>query len=180
MRPRGTRRGVAVLVGFMGAGKSSVGRVVARRLGVPFVDLDRRIEERAGATIEGIFAARGEGAFRELEKEAVREAVAVPGRVIAAGGGAFLDPGNRGRLSAYAPVVFLDASPETVLARLAPDRSRPLLRGADRAARVKELLEARRPLYALADLAVATDGLTVEEVADRVLGLLGRGKGEGA
>src|SRR5512138_1935352 len=95
-RPRGG--GAAVLVGFMGAGKSSVGRVVAGLLGAEFVDLDARIESAAGRSIAEIFASEGEGVFRGMEREAVREAVSVPGRVIAAGGGAFLDPGNRALL----------------------------------------------------------------------------------
>lgn len=174
-RPRGG--GAAVLIGFMGAGKSSVGRVVARRLGAELVDVDARIESAAGRNVGEIFASQGEEVFREMEKEAIREAVSVPGRVVAVGGGAFLDPANRALLKGYAPVVFLDASPETVIARLSRDASRPLLQGGDREARVRELMDRRRPSYAEADVTVATDGLTVFQVAGRVISLLGNRKG---
>lgn len=174
-RPR--RGGVAVLIGFMGAGKSAVGRVLAGRLGAELVDVDARIEGAAGRAVHEIFASQGEGVFREMEKEAIREAVSIPGRVIAAGGGAFLDPANRSLLKGYAPVVFLDASPGTVLGRLAGDQSRPLLRGDDREAKIRDLMARRRPAYGEADLAVKTDGLTVDQVADRVATLLGSRKG---
>ncbi len=174
-RPQGG--GIAVLIGFMGAGKSSVGRAVARRLKAEFLDLDERIESAAGRSVGEIFASQGEGVFREMEKEAIRDAVSVPGRVVAAGGGAFLDPGNRALLKGYAPVVFLDASPEAVIARLSRDATRPLLRGGDREARVRELLARRRPAYAEADVTVKTDDLTVPQVAGRVVALLGGGKG---
>ncbi len=174
-RPRGG--GAAVLIGFMGAGKSSVGRVVARRLGAEFLDLDARIESAAGRSVGEIFAAQGEEVFREMEKEAIRDAVSVPGRVVAAGGGAFVDPRNRALLKGYAPVVLLEVSPETVLARLSRDASRPLLRGGDREARVRELMARRRSSYAEADAVVNTDGLTVVEVAGRVIALLGHRKG---
>ncbi len=170
-RPKGS--GVAVLIGFMGAGKSSVGRVLARRLGAEFVDLDARIEAAAGKSVSEIFASQGEEVFREMEKEAIGDAVSVPGRVVAAGGGAFLDPANRALLKGYAPVIFLDASPETVIARLSRDASRPLLRGGDRETRVRDLMARRRPAYAQADAAVTTDGLTVFQVAGRVIALLG-------
>ncbi len=177
MIPRSRGGGAVVLIGFMGAGKSSVGRVVAGLLGADFVDLDARIESAAGRSVGEIFASEGEGVFREMEKEAIRDAVAVPGRVVAAGGGAFLDPGNRALLKAYAPVVFLDVSPETVLARLSRDASRPLLRGGDREAKVRDLMARRRPSYAEADFSVGTDGLTVAQVARRVVALLGERKG---
>src|SRR5512145_3150235 len=151
-RPRGG--GAAVLIGFMGAGKSSVGRVVARRLGAEFVDLDARIESAAGRSVQEIFASQGEGVFRDLEREAIRQAVSVPGRLLAAGGGAFCDAGNRVLLKGYAPVVFLEASPETVIERLSGDASRPLFPGADREAKVRELLARRRPSYEEADFSV--------------------------
>jgi len=161
-----------VLVGFMGSGKSSVGREVARRFRAEFVDVDDRIERAAGKTIRKLFAAEGEPAFREREKEAVREALAVPGRVVATGGGAFLDAGNRERLKAYAPVVYLEASPEAVLSRLSGDSDRPLLRGGDRERIVRDLLARRVPGYREADHTVPTDGRTVAEVADRIVELL--------
>ncbi|UCD47046.1 MAG: shikimate kinase [Deltaproteobacteria bacterium] len=165
----------AVLVGFMGAGKSSVGKELARRLGAEFVDVDDRIEAGAGRPIAEIFSLEGEQAFREREREAIRDAVAVPGRVIATGGGAFLDGDNRERLKAYAPVIFLDVSPATALERLAGDTSRPLLSGGDRENAVKELMERRRPAYREADFQVSTENRTADGVAEEVFLLLTRG-----
>jgi shikimate kinase len=158
-----------VLVGFMGSGKTSVGRELARRLGADFVDVDERIERAAGKPIRDIFTAEGEPAFREREKAALREALSVPGRVVATGGGAFLDEGNRALLSAYATVVYLEARAETLLARLPGNSDRPLLRGDDRGRVVRDLLARRLPGYRKADHTVVTDGLTVEEVANRVV-----------
>ncbi|MGE5663790.1 MAG: shikimate kinase [Deltaproteobacteria bacterium] len=175
---RGPRRGgAAVLIGFMGAGKSSVGRLLAARLGAEFIDLDARIEASAGCSVREIFASQGEGVFRQMEREAIREAVAGPGRVIAAGGGAFLDPGNRALLKGYAPVILLSASPETVIRRLSLDESRPLLGDGDREEKVRELMARRRESYGEADFAVDTDGRTVRQVAERVAKLLGSRKG---
>ena len=161
-----------VLVGFMGSGKSSVGRELARRIGAEFVDADAWIERKAGRRIRVLFAEEGEPAFREMEKAALREILAVKGRVVAAGGGAFLDEENRGRMKAYGAVVYLEASAETVLGRLARDASRPLLQGADRESVIKGLLARRVPEYRRADHAVPTDGLTVEEIAGRIIELL--------
>ena len=177
MTPRPRGRGAAVLVGFMGAGKTAVGRVVAGLVGAAFVDVDERIESAAGRSVAEIFASEGERVFRDMEREAIRDAVSVSGRVIAAGGGAFLDPGNRALLKAYAPVVFLDASPETVIGRLGRDASRPLFPGGDRERKVRELMARRRPSYEEADFTVRTDDLAVAQVARRVAALLGKGKG---
>ena len=121
-----------VLVGFMGSGKSSVGRELARRFGVPFVDVDAWIEAAAGCRIRDLFAREGEPAFREREKAALREVLSVKGCVIATGGGAFADEENRVLLRSYAPVVYLDTAVETLLERLSADLGRPLLRGGDR------------------------------------------------
>jgi len=159
-------------VGFMGAGKSSVGKVLARRLGAEFLDVDERIEDDAGKTVEEIFATEGEQAFRKRERMAIRDAVSVPGRVIATGGGSFLDDDSRKRLSAYAPVVFLDISPAAALARLAGDRSRPLLAGEDREKTVTELMEKRRTAYRKAEFRVSTENLTAARVAEEVFLLL--------
>lgn len=161
-------------MGFMGAGKSSVGRALAFRLGAEFVDVDSLIEAAAGRSIREIFASEGEEAFRERERAAIREAVDAPGRVIAAGGGAFVDPENRRLLKAYAPVFFLDVSPETVMKRIPADRSRPLLPGKEEARKLRDLMERRRPTYREADYTVSTDDRSVAEVADRILGLLSK------
>lgn len=170
-----------VLIGFMGSGKTSVGREVSGRLGVEFLDLDERIEHAAGQSIREIFATLGEPAFREMEREAIREAVSVPGRVIATGGGAFQSGENRSLLKGYAPVVFLDVTPDGVLSRLPDDRTRPLLPGGGTGRRqeIEQRMQARRPAYEQADLAVATDGLSVSRVADRILEWVGSGAARG-
>jgi shikimate kinase len=166
-----------VLVGFMGSGKSSVGRVLARRFGAPFVDVDERIESEAGSRIRDLFAREGEPAFREREKAALRDALSVKGRVIATGGGAFADEENRVLLRSYAPVVYLEAAVETLLGRLSGDLGRPLLRGGDRAEVVRELLARRLPGYRTADVTVRTDGRTVEDVAGQVADWIDRTEG---
>ena len=175
------RRGEAfpgvVLIGFMGSGKSSVGRELARRFGVPFVDVDERIESAAGSPIRDLFAREGEPAFREREKAVLREVLSVKGCVIATGGGAFADEENRVLLRSYAPVVYLEAAVEILLERLAADLGRPLLRGGDREEVVRELLARRIPGYRTADVTVRTDGRTVEDVAGQVAGWIDRTEG---
>jgi len=161
-----------VLVGFMGSGKSSVGRELARRLGADFVDVDCFIEERAGRRIRAIFEEEGEPAFRAREKAALAEVLSVKGRVVAAGGGAFLDEGNRELMKSYGPVVYLEVEAETVLRRLARDTRRPLLARGDREDVVRRLLEKREPWYRLADHRVCADRMTVKEIAGRIIELL--------
>ncbi len=168
-----------VLVGFMGSGKSSVGRELARRTGAEFVDADAWTERKTGREIRVLFAEEGEPAFRKLEKAALREILAVKGRVVAAGGGAFLDEENRKLMKAYGPVVYLEANADTLLRRLAKDTKRPLLQGADRESIVRGLLGRREPEYRQADLTVSTDGLTVKEIARRIIELLKTTEGGG-
>lgn len=169
-----------VLVGFMGSGKSSVGRELARRTGAEFVDADEWIERKAGRSIRVLFAEEGEPAFRERERAALREILAEKGRVVAAGGGAFLHEENRRLMKSYGPVVYLEASADTVLRRLAKDSKRPLLQGPDRESVVKDLLDRRVPEYRRADHTVPTDGRTVEEIAGRIIRLLKTREGGGA
>src|SRR4030043_2297021 len=121
-----------VLVGFMGSGKSSVGRALARRFGAPFVDVDERIESAAGSPIRDLFAREGEPAFREREKAVLLEVLSVKGCGIATGGGAFADEENRDLLRSYAPVVYLEAAVETLLERLGRGSGGPLLPGEGR------------------------------------------------
>jgi shikimate kinase len=169
-------RGV-VLVGFMGSGKSSVGRVLARRFGAPFVDVDERIESAAGCRIRDLFGREGESAFRVRERAALRDVLSVKGCVVATGGGAFADEENRALLRSYAPVVYLEAAVQTLLDRLAGDLGRPLLRGGDREEVVRELLSRREPGYRTADMTVRTDGRTVEDVAGLVADWIDRMEG---
>jgi len=171
---RGTAFPGVVLIGFMGSGKSTVGRELARRFGAPFVDVDERIESAAGCPIRDLFFREGEPAFREREKAALREALSVKGCVIATGGGAFADEENRLLLRSYAPVVYLEAAVEVLLERLAGDLGRPLLRGGDREEVVRELLSRRVSGYRTADVTVRTDGRSVEEVAGQVADWIAR------
>lgn len=165
-------------MGFMGSGKSSVGKELARRVGAEFVDVDQWIERSSGRKIRELFAGEGEAAFRLREKAALREVLAVKGRVVATGGGAFMDEGNRALLEGYAPVVYLEAKPETILKRLSGDSDRPLLRGGDRERVARDLLERRISGYRKAAFSVATDDRTVAEVADRVAELLAKREGK--
>jgi shikimate kinase len=160
-----------VLTGFMGTGKSAVGPLVAGRLGMRFVDMDPTIEARTGLTVSEIFRARGEAAFREMEAALCRELAAQRGLVIATGGGALLVPANRAALGATALIVCLTCAVDEILARLARAADRPLLEAADRAARVRALLEARAPVYAGLPAHVDTTGLTPPQVAERVVEL---------
>ncbi len=159
----------------MGAGKSSIGRHLAQLLSRPFVDLDRRIEEQAGAGIPWIFDKEGEAGFRRREREALYIALQGGGSVIACGGGVILDPDNRRDLRMHAFVVHLDASVEELVQRLARDRNRPLLQTPDRRARLEELALQRGPLYAAtADLVFHADGSVPSTTARRVIEQLPR------
>ena len=158
------------LVGMMGAGKSAVGRALARRLGREFVDTDAEVEKRAGASVHEIFESEGEAGFRVREREAL-EAVAGRPAVVALGGGAIAQPGAPQRLAASGTVVYLQARPETLLARVADAEARPLLRGLDAGARlerIRRLLAARQAAYRTASVIVETDGLDAEAVAEAV------------
>jgi shikimate kinase len=158
-----------VLMGFMGTGKSEVGRRLARRRGCAFVDTDRLIEQRAGKSIPAIFAEDGEPRFRSLEAEVVAEVAARPGGVLAVGGGAVLDAENARRLHETGVMVHLTARPETILERIGDVAERPLLAGCNPRAVIDRLFAERRPAYeALADVAVDTSDRSVDEVADEV------------
>jgi len=169
-----------VLVGFMGSGKSSVGREIANKTGAGFVDMDIWIEKKEGRTIRDIFSNDGEAAFRSIEKAALEEILIVKGQVVAAGGGAFLDRESQKLMKAYAPVVYLEVKAETVLRRLAGDERRPLLQEKDRDAVAQSLLDRRIPEYSRADYAVSTDGFSVPEIAGRIIDFLERWEGQDA
>jgi shikimate kinase len=168
------------LVGMMGAGKSSVGSALARRLARRFVDADAEIERAAGCTIAAIFAREGEAGFRAREREAI-EALLGAEAVVALGGGAFAQPGLAERVLAAGPVVYLRASAESLVERVGEAADRPLLAGLGREARrarLVQLLAERAAAYARASLVVDTDGLSVEEVVEATLARLpGAGPG---
>jgi len=152
------------LVGMMGAGKSSVGRSLAARLGAAFVDTDSWIEAEAGRPVREIFAREGEAAFRRRERAAI-EAQAGRPVVVALGGGAICEPGVAERLRATGRVVYLRASPEALGRRVGEGHSRPLLAGldtAERTERLRQLLREREIHYGRADVVIDTDDLDVE------------------
>ena len=162
------KRNIA-LIGFMAAGKSAVGRSLAKRLGRRYVDLDRVIEKSSGMKVRQIFEQKGESYFRQLEKEMLAQVLAEEGQVIATGGGVVLDDDNLARLREQALVIGLNASIETILKRVGSGATRPLLRGADRRQRVEELLNARRERYAQAHITIDTNDLTLNQVVDRII-----------
>ncbi|MDX1579229.1 MAG: shikimate kinase [Gemmatimonadota bacterium] len=166
------------LVGLSGSGKSTVGPPLARRLGYDFLDLDDRVEELAGLTVEEIFAMEGERVFRALEAEASREAMARSAVVVATGGGWMartdLERTRRGCMR-----LWLRVRPETAIHRLsgsgAGSRRRPLLAGSDPEGKLRRLLALREPAYAEAELHVNTEGREPEDVVSRIIERIGDG-----
>ena len=162
-----------VLTGFMGTGKSVVGRQVAETLKAPFVDLDAMIVKKAGQSIKEIFASAGEPAFRALESQVVVEVSRQAGKVIATGGGALLDPQNREHLQRTGILVCLSAKKDTLLERLKADLSRPLLEGENPEKRIERLLKEREAIYALCPVQIDTEGKTITQVADEIIQKVG-------
>ena len=164
-----------VLVGLMGSGKTTVGRLVAARLDRPFVDSDAAIEEREGRTVRDIWLADGEPAFRELETEALRDALgSAEPAVIAAAGGVVLADVNRAALrSGDATVIWLAAEPALLVGRAQSGQHRPLL-DADPEAALREMATAREALYrGVADAVVAVESRTPGDIADEIVDLVG-------
>ena len=156
------------LIGFMGAGKTSVGRLVAENLGFEFLDTDELIQSRTGRTIADIFAKEGESAFRALEKQMVQELSAREKTVISTGGGLPTNADNLKALKSYALVVCLWASPEKIWERVRNQSHRPLLHDADPQKKIRELLAAREPFYKQADVLINTDLRSVREAAQQI------------
>lgn len=159
-----------VLVGLMGAGKSAIGRRLANRLGLPFIDADTEIEAAAGCTIEEIFARDGEAAFRAAERRIIaRLLTEQPVHVLATGGGAFMDPATRALIRDKGLSVWLRADLDILLARTARRTHRPLLRSGDPRAILQRLIDVRYPVYAEADLTVISDDHPPDYTVDRVM-----------
>jgi shikimate kinase len=157
------------LTGFMGSGKTSVGRVLARRLGCPFVDLDQVIVDTAGCSIKDIFAAQGEPAFRELESQALQKVAQGDPCIVSTGGGVVLATANRAVMRSCGSIVNLTASVEAIAARLSGDSERPLLQGDPSFERVRTMMELREPCYADADLRIDTSDKLVAAVAEEII-----------
>ena len=164
------------LVGLMGAGKTTVGRVLARRLKLRFLDSDQEIERRCGVKIPVIFEIEGEAGFRARETAAIEEITQLRGVVLATGGGVVGAAENRRLLAATGTVVYLHAQPDDLYERVRHDRNRPLLATPDPKARLRELYASRDALYrSIADLVIDTGKQGVAALARDLLGKLGEG-----
>ncbi len=162
------------LIGMPATGKSTVGRLLGRLLGLPFYDSDDEIELRSGATVSWIFDVEGEAGFREREHQVLEELTQMKGVIVATGGGAVLRAANRQLLRSRGTVVLLDSSDRRIHARTAKDTKRPLLSGSDAAATIARLRRERLPLYReTADFTVVTDKQPARSVAKYIIRELG-------
>lgn len=167
-----------VLVGMMGAGKTSVGRRLAGVLGVSFRDADVEIETAAGCTINEIFERFGEPAFRSGERKVIARLLSDPPHVLAAGGGAFIDPETRERIKEKAVSIWLRAPLDLLIQRVMRKDTRPLLRNTDSRATLERLLREREPIYAQADIVVESDEGPHDVVVKRIIAALDAQAGE--
>ena len=158
-----------VLLGFMGTGKSALGRKVAMLAGCPFLEMDAELERRAGRTISAIFAEDGEDAFRDMESKLAAEWGKREGAVIACGGGVVLREENLRALGANGALACLTARPEVILARTAHSKKRPLLAGENPAQKIRDLLAVRAPLYAKIPLQIDTSDADLDALAEQLL-----------
>jgi shikimate kinase len=160
--------GTVVLVGLMGAGKSCIGRRLAPRLGLPFVDADSEIEAAAGCSIEEIFARHGEAAFRSGERRVIERLLQGEPKVLSTGGGAFMDPRTRAVIRNHGIVVWLRADLELLLKRVSRRNNRPLLKNGDKRSILAGLIEQRHPVYAEADLVIDSLDSPPDQTVERV------------
>jgi shikimate kinase len=165
-----------ILVGMMGAGKTSIGKRLAAALGVAFRDADREIEEAAGCTVNEIFNQLGEPAFREGERKVIARLLCEPPHILATGGGAFMDPETRAAIKEHAVSVWLKADLDLLLSRVSRKDTRPLLRNTDLRSAFGKLLKDREPVYTQADIVVMSDVGPHETVVKRILKELGERK----
>lgn len=157
------------LVGFMGVGKSAIGRKVAKELGFQFIDSDEQIEARAGKKIPQIFESEGEARFRQYEREFIEGGHPEAGCVISCGGGLVVQPGMKELLKRKGVVVCLFASVETILERTSRNSNRPLLNVEDPEERIRQLLREREPIYMESGTCISTDGRTIPEVVRHMM-----------
>jgi shikimate kinase len=161
-----------VLVGLMGAGKSSVGRRLATRLALPFTDADAEIEAAAGMTVSEIFARHGEPAFRDGERRVIARLLGDPVHVLATGGGAFMEPRTRADISERAVSIWLRAELDELVRRVARRTDRPLLKGQDPRTVLERLMAERYPIYAEADITVPSGSGSTDETVDQIVAAL--------
>lgn len=174
MRDRTSTKVNLILTGLMGCGKTTVGRLIADQLGWTLIDTDRLIEETTGCSIPVLFREKGEAFFRRVEKETIQGLVGRTRTVVATGGGAVLDEGNRRVLQALGLVVYLQTTPEALAARVGRSGDRPLLSGEDPVAVLAALLKAREQYYSEADEVITTDGRTPAQVGAEIIRLAQR------
>lgn len=167
--PRELADRAIVLVGLMGAGKSTVGRRLAGELGLPFHDADQEIEKAAGCSISDFFERFGEPAFREGERRVIARLLAGPRHVLATGGGAFMDPATRDIIRRLGISVWLKADIDLLMARVLKRPTRPLLKTADPRATMERLMKERYPVYAEADITIESSGGPHETVVQRIV-----------
>jgi shikimate kinase len=158
-----------VLVGMMGAGKSSIGRRLATRLAIPFVDADAEIEKAAGMSISDIFATHGEPDFRAGEARVIARLLEGGPQVLATGGGAFMNPDTRAAIGAKGVSIWLNADLDTLMRRIKRRHDRPLLHTEDPAATLRQLIDARYPTYRLADFTVQSREVPHEKIVDEIV-----------
>lgn len=163
-----------VLIGLMGVGKSTVGRRLAKRLDLPFVDADVEIERAAGMSIADIFDRFGEGYFRDGERRVIARLIDGTPKVIATGGGAFINEETRGLILELAIAIWLDASPAVLAERVARRDTRPLLRNRDPLEVLGELARVRNPIYAMAPIHIASHQTPHESTVNAILKAIGR------
>jgi shikimate kinase len=161
-----------VLVGMMGSGKSSIGRRVALRLGIPFVDADAEIEKAAGMTIADIFSVRGEAEFRSGEARVIVRLLESGPQVLSTGGGAFMNRNTRAAIAAKGISIWLNAEFEVLMKRIKRRNERPLLKTDDPGATLRTLMQERYPIYALADLTVQSREVSHDRIVDEIVGAL--------
>lgn len=166
-----------VLVGLMGAGKTSVGRRLAEKLGIPFVDADHEIEEAAGKSIAEIFSDHGEAYFREGERRVIQRLIGNGTQVLATGGGAFMNDETRARIQEHGISVWLKASLPLLMKRVAKRQDRPLLKADDPQTVMRNLMEKRYPVYGLADVMVESRDVQHGQMVNDVIRALAQWDG---
>jgi shikimate kinase len=157
-----------VLIGFMGTGKSTIGKLLAKQLDFQFVDVDARIEDQAGKSITEIFQSEGEGYFRKLETEIAEKLSSEKSQVIATGGGFVLNPQNIAALKSESLIISLKASPLVIYERIKNEKHRPLLAVSDPLARINQLLQERATQYRDADVIIDTEGKTPSDIVAEI------------
>jgi len=165
-----------VLTGFMGTGKTEVGKILSQKLGFVLIDSDAEIEREQKTTIADIFNRFGEAAFRDMESAMIKRLSVLKKAVLSTGGGAVLRAENMDALRSNWVIVCLEATPETILSRTSTSKDRPLLQVADPLQKIRDLYEFRRPYYEKADIIINTDNISPLQVAEEIIKAVGSKK----